>query len=123
MGVWLVHGRAGPGDPHSPAAAAEYGLRPGQPIITLRGSRRSGGFSVGRPEKLNDPANPLLRRALGPGIILEEGRIAVPPGTGIQPGQRLLAVRGSGYAVLFLANGPIYEEAQKRPEIETISIS
>ena len=33
-----------------PEAFAEYGFRAGEPILYLRGSRRSGGFSVGRQE-------------------------------------------------------------------------
>ena len=102
-----------------PAALAEYGLRPGQAIVYLRGSRRSGGFSVGRPENLAGLDIPLPRRSMGDGVLLEGGRMAVPSGSNIQPGQRLLSVRGSGYAVLFLTGGPIYEEALKRSEIET----
>jgi hypothetical protein len=106
----------------APAALAEYGLRPGQAIVYLRGSRRSGGFSVSWPEKFAGLDIPLLRRSIGEGVLLEGGRIAVPSGSYIQPGQRLLSVRGSGYAVLFLTGGPIYEEALKQPEIETFSI-
>ena len=106
-----------------PAAFIEYGFQVGEPIIYLRGSRRSGGFSVGRQEKLGGSSTPLLRRSIGQGLIQEKEQIAVPPGTGIQPGQRLLAVRGSGYAVLFLTGGPIHEEAQNRPEIETFNLT
>jgi hypothetical protein len=38
---------------------------------------------------------------------------------GIQPGERLLAVRGSNMALGFVQRGPIFEGAQKHPEIET----
>lgn len=106
-----------------PAAFAEYGFQRGEPIFYLRGSRRSGGFSIGRQEKLAGSSTPLLRRSMGQGMIHEEDRIVIPPEAGIQAGQRLLAVRGSGYAVLFLTGGPIYEEAIKYPGIETFTVS
>jgi len=102
-----------------PEAYAEYGFQAGDPIVYLRGSRCSGGFSVGRLHKLAGSAGPLLRRSLGQGIVQEMGRIAVPPETGLRSGQHLLAVRGSGYAVLFLTCGPIYEEALTRLNLET----
>jgi hypothetical protein len=105
-----------------PAAYAEYGFRPDEPIVFLRGSHRSGGFSVGRLEKLADLATPLLRRSMGQGDIQGDGQVAVPPEAHIQPGERLLSVRGSGYAVLFCTGGPIYEEALKRSDIETFSV-
>jgi hypothetical protein len=106
-----------------PAAYAEYGFRFGEPIVFLRGSRRSGGFSVGRLEKLAGSTHPLLRRSMGQGIVMGDGRIAVPTEAHIQPGERLLSVRGSGYAVLFITGGPIYEKALKRSDIETFIIS
>jgi hypothetical protein len=106
-----------------PPAFAEYRFQSGEPIIYLRGSRRSGGFSVGRQENLASSSTPLLRRSMGQGIIEEDGRIVVPPEARIQAGQRLLSVRGSGYAVLFLIGGPIYNEAAKHPEIETFTVS
>jgi hypothetical protein len=89
--------------------------------VFLRGSRRSGGFSVGRQEKLAGPASPLLRRSIGQDSVQEDGRIAIPPVAHIQPGERLLSVRGSGYAVLFATGGPIYEKALKRSDIETFT--
>jgi len=36
---------------------------------------------------------------------------------GVKPGDRLLAVRGSRYGLGFVAQGPIYEEALKHPEL------
>ena len=115
---WYVVGAVG--EVRIPTAAfSEHGFQAGEPIIYLCGSLRSDGFSVGRQEKLGGSSTPLLRRSIGHGMIQEDGRISVPPGTDIQPGQRILAVRGSGYAVLFLTGGPIYEEALKHPEIET----
>jgi hypothetical protein len=44
--------------------------------------------------------------------------VTVPPEVGVQPGDRLLMVRGSRYGLAFVAQGPIYEEALKHPELE-----
>jgi len=105
-----------------PEAFAEYGFRTDEPTLYLRGSRRSGGFSVGRQQKLAGSASPIMRRCMGHGIVQVEGRIALPPDAHIQPGERLLSVRGSGYAVVFITGGPIYEEALKRSDIMTFAI-
>ena len=105
-----------------PEAFIEYSFQAGELVVFLRGSHRLGGFSVGRLEKLAGPDGPMLRHSLGQGIIQTEGRIALPPDSDIQLGERLLAVRGSGYAVAFITGGPIYAEALKRPEIETFPI-
>jgi hypothetical protein len=99
-------------------AFVEYGFQAGEPVIFLRGSRRSGGFSLGRLEKLAGTNSSLLRRSLGNGAIGSERRVAIPAEMDIQLGERLLAVRGSGYAVLFLRHGPIFEAAANHPEIE-----
>jgi hypothetical protein len=45
----------------------------------------------------------------------------VPGAVGVQSGDRLLAVRGSGRALGFVAHGPIYEEAFKHPELACFS--
>lgn len=94
-----------------PEAYVEYGFQPGEAVIFLRGSRRSGGFSVGRRAKLEQSQTPLLQRAFGQGKIGEDGRIEAPPEAGVQPGDRLLAIRGSGYAVLLITRGPIFQRA------------
>jgi hypothetical protein len=104
-----------------PEAFSEYGFQPGESVIILRGSWRSGGFSIGRQEILAESA-PLPRRSLGQGVISCERRIAVPPEINVQPGDCLLAVRGSRYAVLFISGGPICDEALLHPEIERFAI-
>ena len=83
-------------------AYREYGFQAGDPVIFLPGSRRSGGFSVGRRVRLEQAAV-LQKRALGQGRIESSNQVSVPPEADVQPGERLLAVRGSGYAMLFLA--------------------
>ncbi len=91
-----------------PEACREYGLSAGREVIFLEGSRASGGFSVGLPGPT--PAL-LLKRAMGRGRVERGGMIKAPPGAGARPGDRLLAVRGSGLALGMLARGPIYEAA------------
>jgi hypothetical protein len=98
-----------------PEAYREYGFQAGDKVIFLRGSKRSGGFSIGRAEKI-----PALfeKRILARGQVARQGRVTLPPETGAQSGDKLLAVRGSGLALGLLAQGPIYEEALKHPELE-----
>jgi hypothetical protein len=98
-----------------PEAYHEYGFQTGDEVIFLRGSRRSGGFGIGRVETI--PAL-LEQRILARGRVARQGRVNLPPETGVQPGDRLLAVRGSALALGLLAQGPIYEEALKHPELE-----
>jgi hypothetical protein len=63
-------------------------------------------------------AGPLHTCILARGRIGEDSQLVVPEAVGMQPGGRLLAVRGSGRALGFVAQGPIYEEALKHPELE-----
>ena len=98
-----------------PEAYHEYGFQTGDEVIFLRGSKRSGGFSIGRVAKIP----PLFeKRILARGRVARQGRVILPPETGVQPGDRLLAVRGSGLALGLSAQGPIYELALKHPELE-----
>lgn len=48
----------------------------------------------------------------------EDGRAVLPASAPVQPGDRLLAVLGSGHALGFLARGPIYQAALEHNEIE-----
>jgi hypothetical protein len=98
-----------------PEAYREYGFQAGDEVVFLRGSNRSGGFSVGRVEKIP----PLFdKRILARGRVARQGRVNLPPETSVEPGDRLLAVRGSGLALGLSAQGPIYELALKHPELE-----
>jgi hypothetical protein len=105
--------------PIPPQAIEEYGFQIGEPVAFLRGSRRSGGFSAGRLEKLAKGRFPLQNCIIDQGEIAEGGLIEIPPAIEIQPDDRLLVVRGSGLALGFIAKGLIYQEALKHPEIET----
>jgi hypothetical protein len=102
-----------------PEAYAEYGFQTGEQVLLLPGSRSSGGFGIGRHETLAQATISFEQRAFGQGMIGEEGRIKLPSEANVKPGDRLLAVRGSGLALGFLQHGPIYEEALRHPEIET----
>ena len=100
-----------------PKAYSEYGFRPGDVVFFMKSSRRSGGFGLGKQEIL--AASPILSRRLAQGIVTSEGLVHLPPEVAIQPGERLLVVRGSGLALGFLQHGPICDEALRHPELET----
>ena len=98
-----------------PEAYREYGFQAGDEVVFLKGSQRSGGFGVGRVDHVSAL---LSKRALGRGRMDERGQVIVPPNVGTPPGDRLLAVRGSGHALGLVARGPIYEEAMQHPGLE-----
>ena len=108
-----------------PAAARDdYGFQPGDILVALPGSRRSGGFALAAPAQLNGAMGERLlsRDNLGRAILDHEGRVALSPALNLPAGARLLAVRGSGRALGFVARGPIYEEASKHPELEYFEV-
>jgi len=117
---WCIVGKTGEIQ-IPPEAYAEYGFQPGESVIITRGSRRSGGVGIGRPEKLKN--SPLQSRFIGQATIGADGRVALLPAASVHPDERLLAVRGSGLALGFLQRGPIYEEALKNPDIETFVVA
>jgi hypothetical protein len=102
-----------------PAAHTEYGFQPGEPVVFVRGSRTSSGLGIARQEKLTGSRLALTDRLLGEGRIDKKEQVTFPPESGVQPGERLLVVRGSGLALGFVQRGPIYLEALKHPELET----
>jgi hypothetical protein len=93
-----------------PEAYREYGFQAGEEIVFTRGSRRSGGFGIGRAATI--PPLP-EKRVLMQGRMGKKGQVVLPPEVEMQVGDRLLAVRGSGFALRFLAQGPICEKALK----------
>jgi hypothetical protein len=103
-----------------PEAWREYGFEAGGVAIFVRGGRRSGGFALSRPALWAASLGRFgaASRGLGQGQFGEDGRLTLPSQVGVQPGQRLLVVRGSGHALGFVTRGPIYEEALRHPEIE-----
>ncbi|MBN2677445.1 MAG: hypothetical protein JXR32_05205 [Anaerolineaceae bacterium] len=105
-----------------PAAFNEYGFVTGEHVLYFHGSRTSGGFGVGRKEKLSALQSPILQRSIGEGVIQADGLIRLPPDSGIIPGDRLLVVRGSGLALGFIQFGPIIDEALKHADIEIFTV-
>jgi hypothetical protein len=101
-----------------PAAWDEYGFEVGDEVTFLAGSRRSGGFGLSHARLVAEVSAPLQVRALAQGRVEEPGWVMVPAAVGVQPGDRLLAVRGSGRALGFVACGPIYEEALKHRDLD-----
>jgi hypothetical protein len=101
-----------------PGAWDEYAFQTEDEVIFLPGSRRSGGFGLSTPRLLEQMGRPLQVRVLARGQIAENRQVIIPPTIGIRPGDRLLAVRGSGKALGFVATGPIYEEALRHPSLE-----
>lgn len=99
-----------------PEAYHEYGFQPGEEVFLAPGSQRSGGFGIGRQEKLT--ASILQSRFIGQFNIGAGGQVALPSAAGVHPGDRLLVVRGSGLALGFVQRGPIYAEAMGHPELE-----
>lgn len=102
-----------------PEAWDEFGFQPGEEAVFLRGSRTSGGFGLSTARLLAHMAGPMQVRELTRSQFAENGQIVVPSAVGVLPGDRLLAVRGSGRALGFVARGPIYEEAEKHAELRT----
>jgi hypothetical protein len=100
-----------------PEAWLEYGFRNQEVVLFTRGSQRSGGFGIGKRDKLL--SSPIQTRVLAQAIVHKQGKVLLPQNVEANPGDRLLVVRGSGLALGFLARGPIYEEALKHPELET----
>jgi hypothetical protein len=103
-------------------AFSEYGFQEGCVVSFLHSSRRSGGFSIGLPEKLNQSKISLQSRVFSQDIILPGKQIKVPQNMTINPENRFLVVRGSGLALLFLLQGPIYELAKNHVEVMTFDL-
>jgi hypothetical protein len=122
-----------------PEALKEYRLREGEEMVLLPGSRTAGGFGLARPDALERSvlgAATAGGRAAGrrkaplgrvegqpyPRVRLAGGTVTIAPQEleryGVDIGDRLLVVRGSGLAVGFAVRGPIVEEAGRHPELE-----
>jgi hypothetical protein len=104
--------------PIPPDAWQEFGFRAGGEALFTPGSRTSGGFGISTPDLLAEAA----ARMGGTGLHVlghsrfGEGQVSLPPEIHGQPGDRLLAVRGSRFALGLVAQGPIYQEALNHPD-------
>jgi bifunctional DNA-binding transcriptional regulator/antitoxin component of YhaV-PrlF toxin-antitoxin module len=124
-------------------AMKEYNFFKGQKVFLILGSKKSGRFGITIYEKLNESklnsllkANPDLAQ-----FKLERGKIKEIKGRAycwemiqnntikmshnalkifeINPGNFLLAIRGSNLSLGFISKGPIYEKAKNHAEIPT----
>jgi hypothetical protein len=105
-----------------PEAWREFGFQAGDEMVFTPGSRISGGFAISMPTLMAEASEKMGGvglRELARGRF-EEGKVTVPPEVSVEPGSRLLTVRGSRYGLGFIAQGPIYEEAVKHPELEAL---
>ncbi|MBN1146014.1 MAG: hypothetical protein JXA78_02065 [Anaerolineales bacterium] len=102
-----------------PAAWERYGFQAGDEAIFTPGSRKSGGFGLTNRRLLERSALPLGEsRSLGYGRFDADRQVRLPQSIPIDPGDRLLTVFGSGYALGFISRGPIFEEACRHPELD-----
>ena len=104
-----------------PDAYDEYGFMTDQELAFTKGSRRSGGFGVGKHEVLYSNEF-MTKRIITKTTMGRNRQITLPTEMGIKPETRLLAVRGSNYALGFLLQGPIVELALMHPEIEVFTV-
>ena len=102
-----------------PEAYHEYGFQPGEVLFLTCGSRTSGGFGLGKQSVLAE--KPIRARVWAQAVMGERMRVVLPEEVVVQPGERLLVVRGSGLALGFLRRGPIYELALNHPEVESFT--
>ena len=124
-------------------AKEEYNLATCDKVILIPGSKRSGGFGLTTKELLENsrlstildscPKLAEFQEPEGRAVeingktccwvkLCKDGTITVPLETlktyGINPGDRLLVVRGSNVALGFPVRGPIIDEAKKHADIE-----
>lgn len=124
----------------------EYKLYQTDKIIIMSGSKTSGGFSINTPcsivqSKFGDRITSLIgyikesdeftvkrqkivragERFISWTNLLEDKSFYLLNDLiallGLHPGNRLLAVRGSGVGITFISRGPIYNEALKHKEL------
>jgi bifunctional DNA-binding transcriptional regulator/antitoxin component of YhaV-PrlF toxin-antitoxin module len=119
----------------------EYGLKADRRVILLSGSRTSGGFGITSKRLLEGSRlGAILKADPEPdGFRVPEGKTVESGGRGycrlnlegrnlklgsevlksfgLKVGDRLLAIRGSGFAIGMAVKGPIIEEANEHPEI------
>jgi len=123
-------------------ASTEYKLKTNYNLILLNGSKKSGGFSISKPEILKSSSIGLLLENLPELIkfeipegqiieyrnrkfcwtkINEKGYFALSSEAlkiyDVKINDKLVVGRGSYLAIAFIAKGPIFKEAKKHPEL------
>jgi bifunctional DNA-binding transcriptional regulator/antitoxin component of YhaV-PrlF toxin-antitoxin module len=128
-----------------PEAWDEYELKKDAKMILMPGSRTSGGFGLAAPVSLGrsplaavvDAPQGLQNFQVPEGTVVEfrgrpyawvtlgDGSLFVPAPAlakfGIEVGNRLLVIRGSGRALGFAVRGPIVEEAARHPGLASFT--
>lgn len=99
-----------------PTAYTEYKFETNEPVVFLKGSRRSGGFGLGKKNKITGSI--IHSRIVEEGIIQENMQFTLPHFLAAVVGEKFLVVRGSNYALSFLQKGPIVEEALQHLDVE-----
>ena len=125
-------------------ALIEYNFKTPSNVILMPGSKRSGGFALTTPSMLENSKisvflddEPRLaqfeldeggtvtvgKRIYGWTRLNADGSIIVPLETlkkyGVEPGDMLLSVRGSGLALAFIVKGPLIAEAKKHSTLSS----
>jgi hypothetical protein len=102
-----------------PLAWEPYDFKPGEEVIFIPGSRKSGGFGLTNHQLLAACSFPISEnRILGSGRFTSDNRIRIPENIPVVPGDRLLTVFGSRFALGFISQGPIFDEATTHPELD-----
>jgi hypothetical protein len=95
-----------------------YGFLVEEEAIFVPGSRKSGGFGLTTRKLLVGSTLPMREdRIWGYGRFTGNHEVRIPEELPVHPGDRLLTVFGSRFALGFISRGPIFEEAIKHPEI------
>ncbi len=103
-----------------PEAFIEYGFKAGALCEVTKGSQKSGGFAICKPENLMN--SPVKLRTIGNTVIDANKQFSLNSVVHFDEGQRLLAARGSGIGLSFLQFGPIVFAAEKHPELEVYHV-
>ena len=83
-----------------PVAWERYGFRAEEDAMFIAGSKKSGGFGLTTRELLAGSSLPTLeKRTLGYGRFSKDREIRIPESIPFNPGDRLLTVFGSGFAL------------------------
>ncbi|MGD2066420.1 MAG: hypothetical protein PVI43_04530 [Candidatus Bathyarchaeota archaeon] len=129
-------------------ALTEYNFETPSNVIMMPGSKRSGGFALTTPTMLKnsqlsvllDDEPRLARFELTEGETVtvgkriyswvklnRDGSFMVPVETlkkyGVNSGDRLLSVRGSGLALAFIVRGPLIAEAKKHTTLLSFQVN
>lgn len=103
------------------AAWIRYGFQAGDEVIFIPGSLTSGGFGLTTNALLESVKFSYSKdKILGWSIFLINRLVYIPESLTLNPGDRLLSVYGSRFALGFIQKGPIFNEATRHPELDDL---